>query len=210
MRYAIFAAILSLPVAAQQRDFLTPDEADQLRLVQEPAERLKLYSQWARLRIDEIEQIAASSKPGRAAFIHDLLEDYSHIIEASDTVADDALQRKLTIDAGVAVLSAAEKDMLARLTKIRDSQPKDLARYEFVLRDAIDTTQDSLDLNREDLKARAGELAERESKEKAAQSASMTPAEGAPKKANDKKADPNKRKPPTLLRPGEKLPSQTP
>src|SRR5579862_1707037 len=124
MRYLIFtlAATLTLPLAAQQRDFLTPDEADQLREVQEPNARLGLYSKWALLRLDEIEQMIASNKAGRAVFIHDLLEDYGHILEATDTVADDALHRKLSIDAGVAVLTAAEKDMVTRLEKIRDSK----------------------------------------------------------------------------------------
>jgi hypothetical protein len=213
MRRAILLLILSLPLAAQprQRDFLTPDEADQLRLVQEPNERLKLYTKWARLRVDEIEQTVASGKPGRAVFIHDLLEDYSHIIEATDTVADDALRRKLTIDIGITAVAAAEKDMLERLNKIRDGKPKDLARYEFVLRDAIDTTQDSLDLSQQDLQARAAGVLAKARKEKEDQEASMTPVEGGPanpKKADDKKAEAPKRKPPTLLRPGEKLPSQ--
>lgn len=208
MRNAILLAILALPLAAQQRDFLTPDEADQLREAQEPNERLKLYAKWARLRVDEIEHMAATAKPGRAGFIHDLLEDYSRIIEASDTVADDALHRKLSIDLGVAALSAAEKEALGRLNKIREAQPKDLARYEFVLRDAIDTTQDSLDLNQEDSKSRATALAAKERQEEAEKSAVMTPVGETPKKTAEKKADPNKRKPPTLLRPGEKLPSQ--
>src|SRR6266436_4699804 len=165
MRNANLLVILSLPLAAQQRDFLTPDEADQLREVQEPNERLKLYTKWALLRIDEIEQMIASTKAGRATFIHDLLEDYSHIIEATDTVADDALRRKLAIDAGISAVSAAEKDMLARLEKIRDAKPKDMARYDFVLRDAIDTTQDSLEPSQEDLHARAASVAAKERKE---------------------------------------------
>src|SRR6184192_4156042 len=120
MRNAILLTILALPLMAQpqNRDFLTPDEADQLREVQEPNERLKLYTKWALLRLDEIEQMIASTKAGRATFIHDLLEDYSHIIEATDTVADDALRRKLAIDAGISEVSAAEKGMLARLEKI--------------------------------------------------------------------------------------------
>ena len=199
-------ALLALPLAAQQRDFLTPDEADQLREVQEPNERLKLYSKWALLRLDQIEQMIASTKAGRATFIHNLLEDYGHIIEAMDTVADDALRRKLTIDIGITALTTAEKDMMARLEKIRDSKPKDFARYEFVLTDAIETTQDSLELNEADLPGRASAIAAKDKKEQEERRATMTPAEAAERKAEDKKEGKPTRKPPTLLRPGEKLP----
>lgn len=114
-------ALLALPLAAQQRDFLTPDETNQLREVQEPNERLALYSKWALQRLDEVEQMIASNKPGRAAFIHDLLEDYARIIEAMDTVADDALRRKIAINVGVEAVTTTEKDMVARLQKDRKS-----------------------------------------------------------------------------------------
>jgi len=208
MRYLMLTlvATLALPLTAQQRDFLTPDEADQLREVQEPNARLALYSKWALLRLDEIEQMIASNKAGRAAFIHDLLEDYGHIIDSMDAVADDALRRKISIDAGVTALTASEKDMVTRLEKIRDAKPKDLARYEFALNDAIDTTQDSLELNQADLPGRAASVAAKEAKEKQERLATMTPAEAAEQKAEDKKAAPPKKKAPTLLRPGEKLP----
>ncbi|HSR08061.1 MAG TPA: hypothetical protein VLM42_12985 [Bryobacteraceae bacterium] len=208
MRQAIvpmLLALLALPLAAQQRDFLTPDEADQLREVQEPNERLKLYSKWALLRLDEIEQMIASTKPGRAAFIHDLLEDYGHIVEAMDTVADDALRRKLKIDIGITALTAAEKDMVARLEKIRASKPKDFARYEFVLTDAIETTQDSLELNEADLPGRAAAIAAKDKKEKEERRATLTPAERKAEDKEDQKDAKPTRKPPTLLRPGEKL-----
>lgn len=202
----LMASLLMLPVAAQQRDFLTPDETDQLREVQEPNARLALYSKWALLRLDEIEQMIASNKAGRAAFIHDLLEDYGHIIEAMDAVADDALRRKIAIDTGVAALTVSEKDMVTRLQKIRDAKPKDLARYEFVLADAIDTTQDSLELNQADLPGRAASVAAKEAKEKEERLATMTPAEVKERKAEEKKTAPPKKKAPTLMRPGEKLP----
>jgi hypothetical protein len=96
--------------------------------------------------------------------------------------------------------------MLTRLQKIRDAKPKDLARYEFVLADAIDTTQDSLELNQADLPGRAATVAAKEAKEKEERLATMTPAEVKERKAEEKKTAAPKKKGPTLMRPGEKLP----
>ncbi len=215
MRNAILLLVLILPVLvinmpAQKRDFLTPFEANQLREAQNPNDRLQLYSTWALQRLTEIEKIAADPKPGRATFVHDLLEDYTHIIEAADMVAEDALRRKVALDVGIEAISGSEKDFLARLEKLRDSKPKDFARFEFVLREAIETTEDSLDLNQQDLGARVGAVAAKEKKEQRERRANMSPADREKQNVEEYKEATQKRKAPTLRRPGETAPGAAP
>jgi hypothetical protein len=210
MRYLSWLALVvcaALPASAQQRrDFLTAEEIDQVRLAQEPNERLKLYAGFAKKRVDQVDQLVGQQKAGRSALIHDLIEDYTRIVEAIDTVTDDALRRKVVLDKGIAIVADAERDILARLQRIQDSEPSDLARYSFVLKDAIDATTDSLELAGVDLKDRAIAVAEKEKKEKAEREALMTTEELKAKRAAEQKEAETKRKIPTLRRPGDAPP----
>ncbi len=196
------------PLAAQH-DFLTNNEIEQVRLAQEPNERLKLYTEFARQRLDQLKQLAKEAKPGRAGTMHDLLDEYCQIIDAIDMVSDDALGRKADIGAGAKAVASAEKEFLPVLEKIRDSHPGDLARYEFVLTQAIQATNDSLDAAGEDPGKRSSEVADRLQKEKKQREAEMTPAELEAKKKEAGEAA-KKPKKPTLLKPGETVRGQEP
>src|ERR1017187_711416 len=113
MKTLLVCALLAAPLAAQQQwDFLTVDE---IREAQDPNERLTLYIHFARQRLSQVDHWLAKEKPGRSILIHDALDDYSNIIDAIDTVADDALQRRVDIKVGLAAVATAESEMLLGL-----------------------------------------------------------------------------------------------
>jgi hypothetical protein len=189
---------------AQDRDFLTPNEVDQIREAQEPNERLLLYVHFARQRMDLLDQYLAKEKPGRSLFIHNTLEDYSKIIEAIDSVSDDALRHSLPLDKGLVAVAAAEKEFLDKLNKIQESAPNDLERYKFVLEAAIDATSDSRQLALEDSGKRGSALSAADAKEKKEREALMSSKEVADRKKGTQKEADQKKKIPSLYRPGEK------
>lgn len=166
--------LAALPGAAQ-RDFLTTDEADQVRLAQEPNARLMLYADFARQRVDLLEHLLAKDEPGRSSMIHETLQDYTKIVETMDVVADDALTRDVDIAEGIAAVVKAEEDFIERLGKVRKSEPKDFVRYRFVFDMAYDTTEDSLDINREDLAGRKMDVVGREEAQQREVEELMTP-----------------------------------
>jgi hypothetical protein len=202
------AAVLGLStlILAQDRDFLTPDEIDQVRQNQEPNARLALYVHFAKQRIDLLQQYLAKDKPGRSLFIHNTLEDYSQIIDAIDNVSDDALKRHADLDTGTLAVLNAEKDFLDTLNKVQASQPHDFERYKFVLQQAIDATSDSRDVAMEDSKKRGADLSAADAKEKQQREALMPKKEVTERKQDEDKQDEPKKKIPSLYRPGEKKP----
>ena len=209
---AVLAAWIG-PAMAQDRDrdFLSAQESDQIKEAQDPSERIRLYLQFAKRRLDLVKSLLAKDRAGRAVMIHDALDDYAKIVDAIDDVADDALQRKHEVDKGVDLQRSAEPDMLAILERIRDSHPKDVDHYDFALKMAIETTSDSIDLTRTDIGERADDVQAKANREKKAQDAARAPLDAkgepqtAPKVAPNSTSPDAQQKPPTLLRPGEKL-----
>lgn len=192
---------------AQQRDFLTADEVDQIKNSQEPNARMALYAKFARERVDLVKNLLAKEKTGRSLMIHDALDDYARIIDALDDVADDAIQRKVDIKLGLAAAAKLEKESLPLLQKIKENPPKDLERFEFALTDAIETTNDSLNPSHQDVDKRTKVVEAREAQDKKEVRDSMSAPEREAKKAEDQKAaddEQKKTKAPTLYRPGEK------
>lgn len=209
MKTAIWCLLVAAPLFAQ-RDFLNADEIDQIKEAQDPVDRLKLYAKFAKQRVDLVQNVFSKDKAGRSLQMHDALEDYSKILDAIDDVTDDALLRKLEVKLGLEAVVSAEKQALPVLQKIQSSQPKDLSRYDFALKQAIETTEDSLEASQADLGKRSRDVEARETREKKGLEQLGAQTDPDAKKADEeqKQADSAdqqpKRKAPTLKRPGEK------
>ena len=193
------------------RDFLTADETDQIKEAQEPNLRLKLYAGFARQRVEMVKSLLAREKAGRSILIHDALDDFSKIIDAIDDVADDAIGRRLDVKLGLTSVASVEKETLPMLQKAQDSHPKDMERYDFVLKQAIETTADSLEAAQQDLGKRVKDVEARQRQERKARQEAMRPTEREAEQAaenkvatDEEKKQEQKKAAPTLMRPGEK------
>lgn len=206
----LIVLLLTLPAFAQ-KDFLTDSEIEQVRQVQEPVARIKLYLLFAKQRLDQVQSLMAKDRPGRSGEIRQLLEDYTNIVDAVNTVSDDALARKNDVNAAPTAIADGETKFLAQLQKIQASTPHDLAMYDFDLKEALAATGDSLDLTKEDLTTRGQNvnLKVEEDKKKVAtinaeeRQGAKDPAADKAEAAAEDAAKPA-RPAPTLYRPGEK------
>ncbi len=213
-RIAVLVFLATAGLASAQEyvgggDFLTDYEVDVIRANQGVKERIEAYVKFAALRLELIDQTFETDEAGRGAKVHRALDEYGLIIEAIDSVIDDALLRNRKLDGVLASLLEAEREFAARLALLAAEPEEDAWRYEFVLEDAILITQDSMELLAEDLGDRKREVVRQEEIDKRRQNESMAPerrreVEQARQEEASEDAE-RKRKRPSLLRPGEKL-----
>jgi hypothetical protein len=213
MKRALCSLLIALSagsVALAQKEFLTSDEIERVREAQDPNLRLKTYLGFARLRVDQLKQVTAKEKKGRSIQIRDILDQYTSILDAIDTVSDDALKRKLDIAEGADSIVGSERSFLGTLKKIQSDRPSDLDMYEISLKEAIAITEDSLATAEQDLGRRQTTLLDKEEDERVRIKAATATAlqkeqeKEAAKTDGPKDANGKRRKPPTLYKPGEK------
>jgi hypothetical protein len=157
----LLAAVLAF---ARKRDPLTDAETDQLRQVAlEPEKRLKLYIKFTEARLDAIDQARSDPKQadGRGEKIHNLLEDFTSLIDEINDNLDQYEGRPLSKDdlkdfhKGLKEIVMAEDRFRARLRSLHhdvetDPQTRTESRdFMFALNDAEDALKSSLDMAKE-------------------------------------------------------------
>jgi hypothetical protein len=168
--------LLTATAFARKRDPLTDAEADQLRLVAlEPQKRLKLLVKFTEARLDSMDQLRGDPKQaaGRGAKVHDLLEDFTSLIDEINDNLDQYEGRGLSKDdqkdfhKGLKEVITAEQRFRARLRTLRhemetDPQTRTESKdYSFVLQDAEDALKSSLDIAQEYSKDKDDKAAEK-------------------------------------------------
>lgn len=161
---AVVLLLLTVAGAARRRDPLTESETDKLREVAlEPYKRLKLLIEFAEARLVAIDQMRADPKlaEGRGKKIHDLLEDFTSILDEINSNLDMYAGRPLNKDdkkdfrRGVKAVIEADDKFELKLRTLKsavDTDPQakvESPDYHYVLQDAEDALKSSADVARE-------------------------------------------------------------
>ena len=164
IKMAFLLLLLALPAAAKKRDPLTEAEADQLREVaMEPYKRIKLMIKFTEARLVAIDQIRVDPKlaADRGKQIHDLLEDFTSIMDEINDNLDQYEARQLDKDMvkqyhkGLKELIEADERFDLRLRTLQsaaETDPitrKEAPDFRFVLQDARDALKSNAEMARE-------------------------------------------------------------
>jgi len=144
---------VSTLAAQRRRDPLTQPEIDQIRDTSwEPKQRLPLYIEFARARLVKLEQMRSDPKTkDRARQTHDLLDDFQLLYDELNDNIDTYADRKDDIRKPLRVIIEADNEFQAKLRALKDAAgvtPQEAEQYEFVLTNAIETVDASIDDHR--------------------------------------------------------------
>jgi hypothetical protein len=146
----IFLGCLALlPARAQHRsDPLTQEEIDLLRdSAVEPEPRMKLYVQFARARLVKLEQMRADPKvTDRPAQTHQMLDDFLSVYNELNDNLDNFQGRQVDLRKAMRFVVEGDTEFQAKLRALKDdprASKEDVAQYQFILSDALETVDNS-------------------------------------------------------------------
>ena len=143
------------PSSAQHRDPLNEKEIDQMRESADwPDKRLELMAQFARDRMNKIDQLRADAKSAkdRPMQIHDLLEDFTALLDEIEDNVEMYASHKADMRKGLTLTIEATSEWQIKLRRLKEqSPPEELDQYSFVLTNASEAVKDVGDDTREEL-----------------------------------------------------------
>ena len=146
---------LALPVWAQRHhDPLNQLEINQLRdTAQEPVERLKLYVEFARARLLALDKARSDPKiTDRGQETHDRLQEFLDVFDELNDNVDTFADRKEDLRKALKVVIEGDTEFQSKLRALKDAAGATAAEtkeYDFLLTNAIQTVDSSLDDHRQ-------------------------------------------------------------
>jgi hypothetical protein len=155
----------------QKRDPLTNDESEQIaELAQEPDKRLKLILKFTQARLATIDQMEGDPRmaAGRGKQVHDLLEDFTSLIDELDDNIDEYADKKSDIRKALKDVIEADTSFQLKLRTLKEQKAtaKEFAEYNFVLQNAGEAVNSSLDNARQALQELETALKEEKTEKK--------------------------------------------
>jgi hypothetical protein len=155
-RTCLFAACCLLLAAApspcagdSRHEPLTQAQIDELRdVAQQPEKRLPLYVKFIRERADNLDQLFADPRfqADRMPHLHGLLQDIDTLVQELDDNIDSFARDHYDLRKPLKEVIAMDRDLGTRLRAIQQkSDTPDGRKYEFVLRNAVDSVDSSLE-----------------------------------------------------------------
>jgi hypothetical protein len=136
--------LLALAWGQVRQEPLNPKEIDLLRdAAQQPAQRLKLFVDFARARLVALEEMRADPKvKDRAQQTHDKLENFLAVYDELNDNIDTFVERKEDLRKPLKMVIEADTEFQAKLRALataRDSSPSEAEHYQFLLDNVVET-----------------------------------------------------------------------
>lgn len=147
----LVAVVLLLPLCAiaqqQKRDPLSDLEVDKLRdAAQTPDVRLKLYIEFARTRLDHLQQAKADAKAAdREQQMQDALQDFIDIFDELDDNVDTFADRGDDLRKALKPVIEADTEFGSKLRAFKSSlasSREEFAKYDFLVGSALQAVDD--------------------------------------------------------------------
>jgi hypothetical protein len=152
--YILFLGIAPALAQVGGREPLNNKEIDELReTAQEPEKRLKLMIQFAGARLATIEQLRGEPRfaADRGSRVHDLLEDFTKLVDEMGDNIDDYAARKEDLRKALKLVIEGDTDFQLKLRTLKEQGPgaggkaSEVQEYTFALQNAVEAVNLSLD-----------------------------------------------------------------
>ena len=180
LRNVILALLFfsAIPLAAQLggREPLNEKEINDLREVaQEPDKRLKLMVEFARARLAAIDRLRGDPRlaAGRGPQVHDLLEDFTKLVDEMGDNLDDYAAHKADLRKALKTVIEGDTEFLLKLRTLKEqgagagAKPgSETGDYTFALQNAIEAVNLGLDDSRKLLQEQESTFKDEKKKKK--------------------------------------------